>query len=161
VKEGTRRRLRRLVSLLPDGIVRPVIYFLGLALTAQLLNAVVERPRDAQLPERQPEISLADNPIPSPSGADITYPLNPMIDGDVKTVGNPVPNADLQQPSFNTGSPATNADLETAPVNVVTVPNGGSEPGTSPVGRRAAAESASKATPVTRTGRSSTPSVTR
>ena len=112
------------MSLLPDGVVRSVIYFLGLALTAQLLHAVVERPRDAQLPEREPAIQLADNPIPSPSGADSTYPLNPMIDGDVKAVGNPIPNADLQQPSFNTGTPATNADLETAPVSVVTVPNG-------------------------------------
>jgi RHS repeat-associated protein len=124
VKERTRRRLHRLVSLFPDGVIRSIIYFLGLALTAQLLHAVIERPRDEELPVREPAIQLADNPIPSPSGAHNTYPLNPMIDGDVKTVGNPIPNADLQQPSFNTGTPATNADLEIAPVGVVTVPNG-------------------------------------
>ena len=64
MEEGTRQRLRRLVSLFPNGVVRPLIYILGLTLTAQLLHAVVEHPRDAEIPHRQPEIALADNPIP-------------------------------------------------------------------------------------------------
>jgi RHS repeat-associated protein len=72
-----------------------------------------------------PFVAAGTPPTPTLSGANNAYPLNPMIDGDVKGVGNPLPNADLQQPSFNTGTPPTNVDLETAPVNVVTVPNGG------------------------------------
>ena len=129
MKERTRRHLRRLVSLLPDGIVRPVIYFLGLAVTAQLLHAVVEHPRDDQIPYRQPEIALASNPIPEPSGADPLYPPNNTFDGKTTALGN-VTNHDFETASGSIGTPATNHDIETAPTTVATVTNHDFETGT-------------------------------
>jgi hypothetical protein len=38
--ERSPRRIRKILFLLPNGVTRSVAYFLGLALTAQLLNAV-------------------------------------------------------------------------------------------------------------------------
>ena len=115
--------------MLPDGFVRPVIYFLGLALTAQLLHAVVERPRDAQLPEREPAVDLVDNPIPDPSGADPLYPPNHTFDGKTTALGQ-VTNHDFETAAGSVGTPATNHDLETAPSTVATFTNGDFETGT-------------------------------
>lgn len=56
MKERSPRRLLRLLSFLPNGAVRSVVYFVGLALTAQLLHAVTERPRDEVLPYREPAL---------------------------------------------------------------------------------------------------------
>jgi RHS repeat-associated protein len=129
VKERTRRRLRRLVSLFPNGVTRSLIWLLGIALTAQLLQVVFERPRDQILPEREPAIQLADNPTPSPSGADPLYPPNNTFDAKTVALGN-VTNHDFEAAPASVGTPPTNHDLQAAPTTVATVTNGDFEMGT-------------------------------
>jgi RHS repeat-associated protein len=74
--------------------------------------------------------TLFDPPAPPvPSGADPPYPLNHTLDGDPTVLGQPQ-NADFETEPGAVGSPPTNYDLETAPIDVVTVPNGGFETGT-------------------------------
>ena len=127
--ERSPRRIRKILSLLPNGVSRPVVYFLGLALTAQLLHAVVESPRDAALPVQEPAIDLVDNPIPSPSGADPLYPPNHTFDGKTTALGN-LTNHDFEESPAAVGTPATNHDIETAPTTVATLTNGDFEAGT-------------------------------
>jgi RHS repeat-associated protein len=126
--ERSPRRVRKFLSLLPNGVTRAVVYFLGLALTAQLLHAVVESPRDEVLPVQEPAIDLVDNPIPSPSGADPLYPPNHTFDGKTTALGN-VTNHDFEAAPAAVGTPATNHDIETAPTTVGTFTNGDFETG--------------------------------
>jgi RHS repeat-associated protein len=72
---------------------------------------------------------LLSHVVPAPSGADPLYPLNHTLDGEGTSLGAP-PNAGFEQPGGPVGSPPTNHDLQTAPVDVVTVPNGDFETGT-------------------------------
>ena len=127
--ERSPRRIRKILSLLPNGVTRPVVYFLGLALTAQLLHAVVERPLDEVLPVQEPAIDLVDNPIPSPSGADPLYPPNHTFDGKTTAHGQ-VTNHDFEASPSSVGTPATNHDIQTAPTTVATLTNGDFEAGT-------------------------------
>jgi hypothetical protein len=121
--ERSPRRIRKFLSLLPNGVTRPVVYFLGLALTAQLLHSVTERPRDEAPPVRQPAVDLVDNPIPSPSGADPLYPPNHTFDGKTTALGQ-VTNHDFEAVPASVGTPPTNHDLETNPSTVATFTNG-------------------------------------
>lgn len=124
-----RPRLRRLIRLFPDGVSRTIVYVLGLALTAQLLHAVVEKPRDEKPPTvRQPAVDLVDNPVPSPSGADPLYPPNHTFDGKTTSLGQ-VTNSDFETAPAAVGTPPTNSDLQTAPNTVATFTNGDFETG--------------------------------
>jgi len=72
---------------------------------------------------------LVSHEAPAPSGADPLYPLNHTLDGEQTSLGAP-PNAGFEQPGGPVGSPPANHDLQTAPADVVTVPNGDFETGT-------------------------------
>jgi hypothetical protein len=126
--ERSPRRIRKIISLFPNGVTRPVVYLLGVALTAQLLHSVVEHPRQEALPVRQPAVDLVDNPIPSPSGADALYPSNHTFDAKTSALGQ-VTNSDFETAPGSVGTPPTNHDLQTAPNTVATFTNGDFETG--------------------------------
>jgi RHS repeat-associated protein len=126
VMPGTHKRRRawlfRALRTAPLALTVAFIVF------AALLQATPSQRVPIRLEESAAQ--LVSHNDPTPSGADPIYPLNHTIDGKTESVGTPPANSGFEQAGGPVGTPPPNYDLQTAPIDSVTVPNGGFETGT-------------------------------